>query len=53
MDQKFKFVGTIAYGDSKLVIFFVISKYLNYMQYFMMLLEQQEHIVAKNLFTVI
>ena len=53
MDQKFKFVGTFAYGDSKLEFFFVISKYLNYMQYHMMLLEQQEHIVARDLVTVI
>ena len=32
MDQKFKFFGTIGYGDSYLEVFFVISKFLDYTQ---------------------
>ena len=31
---------------------FVISKYLDYMQYYMMLLEHEEQIVVKDLLTV-
>ena len=53
MDQKFKLGGNIGYGDSYLKFFFVISKYLDYTQYYMMLLEQCGHIVVKDLATVI
>ena len=53
MDQKFKFDGTIGYGDSYLEFLFAISKYLDYTQYYMMLLEQCGHIVVKDLVTVI
>ena len=52
MDQKFKFGGTIGYGESYLEFYFVNSKYLDYMRYYMMLMEQLEHIMAKNLVTV-
>ena len=48
MDQKFKFGGTIGYGDSYLEFLFRISNYLDYMQYYMMLLEQCGHIVVKS-----
>ena len=34
MDQKLKFSGTIGYGDSYLEFFSVISKYLDYTQYY-------------------
>ena len=34
------------------ISYFVIWKFLDYMHYYMMLLEQQEHIVAKDLVTV-
>ena len=53
MDQKFKFGGTIGYRNSNLEFFFVISKYLDYTQYYVMLLEQCGHIVVKDLVTVI
>ena len=39
MDQKFKFGGTIGYGDSYLEFSIGISKFLDYTQYYMMLLE--------------
>ena len=52
MDQIFKFDETIGYGDSYLEIYFVISKFFEYMQYYMKLLEQYEHIVARDLVTV-
>ena len=47
MDQKLLFTGTIGYGNSYLEFFFVIAKYLDYTQCYMMLLEQFGHIVAK------
>ena len=47
MGQKIKFGGTIGYGDSYLEFFFVISKYLDYTQYYLMLLEQCGHIMGK------
>ena len=47
MDQKIKFGGITGYGDSYLSFYFVISKYLDYTQYCMMLLEQCGHIVAR------
>ena len=53
MDQKFKFGGTIGYGDSYLEFLFRHSKYLDYTQYYMMLLKQCGHIVVKDLATVI
>ena len=53
MDQKFKFDGTIGYGTRTWSSYFVISKYLDYTQYYMMLLEQCGHIVVKDLATVI
>ena len=53
MDQKLKIGGTIGYGDSYLDFFFVISKYLDYTQYYMMLMEQYGHKVVKDLATVI
>ena len=52
INQKFKFGGNNAYGDSYLEFFFVISKYIDYMQYYMMLLEQYAHVVVKGLATV-
>ena len=52
MDQKFVFGGSIGYGDSYLEFFFVLSKYLEYTQYYMLLLEQCGHIVVKDLVTV-
>ena len=39
MGQKFKFGGTIGYGNSHLEIYLIISKYLDYTQYYIMLLE--------------
>ena len=53
MDQKFKIGGTIGYGDSYLEFSFVISQYLDYKQYYMMLLEQCGHIVVKDLAIVV
>ena len=52
MDQKIKFCGTIGYGKSYLELLFRHFKNLDYTQYYMMLLEQCEHIVAKDLVTV-
>ena len=49
MDQKIKFGGLIGYGNSYL--YFVTPKYSDYTQYYMMLLEQFDHIVAKDLAT--
>ena len=48
MERKFRFGGTIGYGNSYLELSFVISNYLDYMQYYMMLLEQCGHIVVKS-----
>ena len=42
MDQKITFGGTIGYGDWYLG-FFLIPKYLDYMQYYMVLLVQCDH----------
>ena len=47
MDQKNLFRGTIGKGNSYLDFYFVISKYFDYSQYYMMRLELCEHIVAK------
>ena len=49
MDQKFEFGGLIGYGNSYLdsVFFIITRKCLDYMQYYMMLPEQCEHIVVK------
>ena len=52
MDQNFKFRGTIGYGARTWSFYFVISKYLDYTQYYMMLLEQCGHIAVKDLVTV-
>ena len=49
MDHKFKFGGLIGYGNSYLDSVFRHSK--DYTQYYMMLLEQFDHIVAKDLAT--
>ena len=46
MDQKIKFGGTLSYGDSRFCC--VISKFLAYTQYYLMLLELCGHIVAKD-----
>ena len=51
MDQKFKFGGLIGYGNSYWTLYFVTPKYSDYTQYYMMLLEQFDHIVAKDLAT--
>ena len=47
VDQKYIFGRTIGYGYSYLEINFIISKYLDYTQYHMVLLEQCGNIVAK------
>ena len=47
MDQKFEIGGTVGYGDSYSEFLFRQFKYLGYMQYYMMLLEQCGHIVVK------
>ena len=52
MEQKFKIGGTIGYGDSYMEFFFVISKYLDYTQCCMMLLEQCGHVLVMDLCTV-
>ena len=52
MGQTLEFDGTIGYGTRTWSFYFVISKYLEYTQYFMMLLEQCGHIVVKDLVTV-
>ena len=51
VDQKFKFGGFIGYRNSCLDSVFRYSKYSDYTQYYMMLLEQFDHIVAKDLAT--
>ena len=51
MDQKFKFGGLIGYETLIWILFFVTRKYSDCMQYYTMLLEQCEHIVAKDLAT--
>ena len=53
MDQKFKFGGLISYGNSYLDSIFVTPTYSDCMQYYTMLLEQFDHIGAKDLATVI
>ena len=53
MDQKLKFCALIGYGNSHLESVFRYSKYSDYTQYYMMLLEQFDHIVAEDLATVI
>ena len=53
LDQKFKFSGEPLVMETRTWSFyFVISKYLDYTQYYMMLLEQCGHIVVKDLVTV-
>ena len=54
MDQKYKFGGTIGYGDSYLESLFHDFKVfsLDYTQYYMMLLEQCGHKVVRDLVTV-
>ena len=52
MDQKVKFVGLIGYGNSCLDSVFRYSKVLRLHAILMMLLEQFDHIVAKDLATV-
>ena len=47
MDQKYKFGGTIGYETRTWNYYFVNSKYLDYTQSYMMLLEQCGHTVAK------
>ena len=51
-DQKFKFGGTIDLVTRTWSFYFVISKYLDYMQYCMMRLEHCGQIVVKALATV-
>ena len=53
MDQKFKFGGLIGYGILIWILYIVTRKYSDYTQYYMMLLEQFNHIAAKDLATVI
>ena len=53
MDRKFKFGGLIGNGNLIWTLYFVTPKYPDYTQYYMMLLEQFDHIVAKDLATVI
>ena len=53
MDQKLKFDGLIGYRNSHLDSVFRYSNYLDFMQYYTMLLELFDHIVAKDLATVI
>ena len=47
MDKKYKYGGTISCGDLNLSLDFVISKCLDYTQYYMTLLVQCGHIVTK------
>ena len=51
--QKFKYGGTIGYGDSNMEFIFVAQRYVNYMQYYMMLPEQCDRLLLKALATVI
>ena len=51
MDERFKFGGQIGFGDSSLVSVFLTPKYSDCMQYYTMLLEQFDHILAKDLVT--
>ena len=53
MDQKFEFGGLIGYRNLVWTLYFVHRKYLDYMQYYTMLLEQCGHIVPKDLATII
>ena len=53
MDQNFKFGGLIGYGNSYFDSILGYSKVFDYMQYYTMLLEQFDHILAKDLATVI
>ena len=48
-DEKNKYGGTVGYGESYLEFFFVTSKYLDYMQYCMVMLEKCRHIVMEDL----
>ena len=52
-DQKIKFGELIGYETLVWTLYFVSRKYVDCMQYYMMLLEQCGHIVAKDLATVI
>ena len=47
MDHKVIVGGTIGYGGLYLESCFVIAKYLDCMQYYMMLLQRKDHIVGK------
>ena len=47
MYQNFKFGGPLVMGTPTWKFYFVISKYLDYTQYYMMLLEKCGHLVAK------
>ena len=51
MDQKFKFGGLMVMEILIWTLYFVTPKYSDYTQYYMMLLEQLDHIVAKDLAT--
>ena len=52
MDQKLNFVEPFVMVTRTWNYYFVFSKDLDYTQYYMMLLEQCENIVAKDLVTV-
>ena len=52
MDQKFIIGEPLVMRTCTWSFHFIISKYLDYTQYYMMLLEQRGHIVIKNLVTV-
>ena len=52
MDQKLNLVEALVMGTRAWSFYFFISKYLDYTQYYMMLLEQCGHIVVEDLVTV-
>ena len=47
MDKNYEFGGTLVMGTRTWNYYFVISKYLDYTQYYMMRLEECGNIVAK------
>ena len=53
MSQKFPFGGLIGYGTFFWTLYYVTRKYSDYMQYYMMLLEQFDQILTEDLTTVI
>ena len=53
MDQNLNLLEPLVMGTRTLIFYFVISKYLDNMQYYMMLLERCGLIVVKDLATVL